>query len=137
MAHRPSTGRVTADREPGGATPAYRRRGETVGRDAATLLGVFLLLFVALLPIIWTFLSSFKTERDIAVRIPKLFFEPTLSNYLTVLNSQDVQNGLINSVIVVGGALLIGVGLGVPAAHALARYGRRIKEEAQFCCLPL
>jgi multiple sugar transport system permease protein len=83
---------------------AHRRLGGTVGRNSATFLGVFLWLFVALLPIIWTLLSSFKTERDIAVRIPKLFFEPTLSNYLTVLDNPDVQNGLINSVIVVGGA---------------------------------
>jgi multiple sugar transport system permease protein len=72
------------------------------------MLGVFVLLFVALLPIIWTFLSSFKTERDIAVRIPKLFFEPTLSNYLTVFDSQDVQNGLINSVILLSGGFTSG-----------------------------
>jgi multiple sugar transport system permease protein len=137
MAHRPSTGRVTTHRKPSGARQAQRRLRGTGGRNSATFLGVFLLLFVALLPIIWTFLSSFKTERDIAVRIPKLFFEPTLSNYLTVLDSQDVQNGLINSVIVVGGALLIGVVLGVPAAHVLARYGRRIKEEAQFFVLSI
>jgi multiple sugar transport system permease protein len=137
MAYRPSTGRVTTHREPSGARQAHQRFRGTVGRNSTTFLGVVLLLFVALLPIIWTFLSSFKTERDIAVRIPKLFFEPTLSNYLTVLDSQDVQNGLINSVIVVGGALLIGVVLGVPAAHALARYGRRVREEAQFFVLSI
>jgi multiple sugar transport system permease protein len=137
MAHRPSTGRVTTHREPSGAKQASQRLRGIVGQNAATFLGVFLLLLVALLPIVWTFLSSFKTERDIAVRIPKLFFEPTLSNYLTVFSNQDVQSGLINSVIVVGGALLVGVVLGVPAAHALARYGRRIKEEAQFFVLSI
>jgi len=128
---------MTIHRDSSRAIPADRRLRATLGQRSATFLGVFLLLLVAVFPILWTFLSSFKTERDIAVRIPKLFFEPTLSNYLTVLNSQDVQTGLINSAIVVGSALLIGVVLGVPAAHVLARYARRIKDDAQFFVLSI
>jgi multiple sugar transport system permease protein len=110
---------------------------KTVGQHFATFLGVFLLLLIALLPIVWTFLSSFKSERDITTRIPTLFFQPTLSNYITVLSSPDVQTGLINSVIIVGGALLIGVLLGIPAAHVLARHARRIKEDVQFFVLSI
>ena len=137
MAHHPSIRQITIHREPSGAMPAERGLRGTLGRRLATFFGIFLLLFVALFPILWTFLSSFKTERDIAVRVPKLFFEPTLSNYFTVLNSQDVQSGLINSVTVVGGALLIGVILGIPAAHVLARYARRFKEDVQFFVLSI
>jgi multiple sugar transport system permease protein len=137
MAHHPSMGQMTIHREPSGAMLSDRRLRGTRGRSLATFFGVFLLLIIALFPVLWTFLSSFKTEKDIAVRIPKLLFEPTLSNYLTVLQSPDVQTGLINSVTVVGVALLIGVLFGIPAAHALARYGRRIREDVQFFVLSI
>jgi multiple sugar transport system permease protein len=94
-------------------------------------------VFVAVLPILWTFISSFKEERDIATRIPSLIFSPTLSNYQTVLGNEDVRSGLLNSVIIVGSALLIGVLLGVPAAHALARHARGLKDDVQFFALSI
>ncbi|WP_191058890.1 carbohydrate ABC transporter permease [Geminicoccus harenae] len=97
----------------------------------------WLIVLLALLPVFWTILSSFKSLRDIVSPIPVLVFQPTLENYRTVLTTPAVRDGLVNSIIVVGSALLIGVVLGVPAAYALARFVRRLKGDIQFFVLSL
>lgn len=103
------------------------------------LLGVLavLVLLVALVPVLWTLLSSFKTLRDIVSPVPVLVFAPTLDNFRDVLTTPAVREGLVNSVIVVGASLLIGLVLGVPPAYALARYVRRLKGDIQFFVLSL
>ena len=110
--------------------------GRMIHRSIGSLL-VWLVVLLALLPVLWTFLSSFKNLRDIISPVPILVFAPTLENYQTVLATPAVRDGLINSIIVVGSSLLIGVLLGVPAAYALARYVRRLKGDIQFFVLSL
>ncbi len=95
------------------------------------------LLVVALFPIAWTILNSFKTLRDIVSPIPVLLFRPTLENYATVLETPAVQGGLLNSVVVVSGAVAVGVLFGWPAAHALARLSGRMKDELLFTVLSM
>jgi len=104
-----------------------------------SLAGTFLaaLVFVALFPILWTLLGSFKELRDIVTTVPKLFFTPTLQNYIDVLTTRSVQTGLYNSVVVVGSSVAIGVLLGVPVAYALARFPIRLKPDIQFFVLSL
>jgi multiple sugar transport system permease protein len=97
----------------------------------------WLVVILALLPVLWTFLSSFKSLRDIISPVPILVFAPTLDNYRTVLETPTVREGMINSIIVVGSSLLVGVLLGVPAAYALARYVVRLKGDIQFFVLSL
>ena len=96
-----------------------------------------LLLFIALFPVLWTLLGSFKTLKDIVTPVPVFVFTPTLGNYASVLATPAVQLGLMNSVLVVGGALGIGMLLGIPAAHALARHVTRFKDDALFYVLSL
>ncbi len=99
-------------------------------RRLSTVVMIALLLFIALFPVLWTLLGSFKTLKDIVTPVPVIVFTPTLGNYVTVLATPAVQLGLMNSVIVVGGALGIGMLLGIPAAHALARHVVRFKADA-------
>ena len=82
------------------------------------------LIVVALGPILWTVLGAFKELRDIVTPVPKLFFEPTLENFATILRNPTIRDGLLNSVIVVSAAVLVGAVLGIPAAHTLARHAR-------------
>lgn len=106
-------------------------------RGAADLFIAAPLLAVALAPVLWAFLSSFKTLKDIVSPMPVLIFRPTLRNYLDVLATPAVQMGLLNSVTVVTGAVAVGVVLGWPAAYALARLHGRLKEELLFYVLSM
>lgn len=95
------------------------------------------LIIIALGPILWTALGAFKELRDIVTPVPKLFFEPTLANFQTILTNPVIRDGLLNSLIVVGAAVGIGALLGIPAAHVLARHVRRLSADAQFFVLSL
>jgi multiple sugar transport system permease protein len=88
----------------------------------------------ALLPFVWTLLTSFKTPGDVAAAPVKLLFSPTLDNYKAVLLNIysadsalsririDIPAAFLNSLIIAGGATLIGMVVGNIAAYALARY---------------
>lgn len=94
-------------------------------------------VLIAIFPIFWVFLNSFKQLIDIVSSVPKFFFTPTLDNYVYVLGRENVQHGLINSVIIAGTAVLIGAVLGIPAAYAVARYPNRFSDDIQFFVLSL
>ncbi|MEO1308840.1 MAG: carbohydrate ABC transporter permease [Pseudomonadota bacterium] len=72
-------------------------------------------------PILWTFLTSFKTEGD-AIANPPLFlnFDWTLENYAIVQERSNYMRFLWNSVIIAGGSTLLGILVAVPAAWSMA-----------------
>jgi len=80
--------------------------------------GVGLLIFF---PILWTILTSFKTEAQ-AINDPPLFlfFDWTLENYAVVQERSDYMRFLWNSVIIAGGSTLLGIIIAVPAAWSMA-----------------
>ena len=79
---------------------------------------VALLIFF---PILWTVLTSFKTELE-AVSIPPIFlsFDWTLENYHEVQERSDYFLHFINSVTISVGATIFGLLAGIPAAWAMA-----------------
>lgn len=91
----------------------------------------------ALVPVLWTLINSFKNRVDIVSTVPRLFFTPTLENYAYVLGREAVAQGLANSFMVVGSAVLAGALLGLPAAYALARYPVRWADDIQFFVLSM
>ncbi len=95
------------------------------------------IVIVALFPILWAVLNSFKDLMDIVTPVPRFIFTPTLANYQQVLASPAVLTGLANSVAIVGCAVLLGAVLGVPAAYAIARYPIPAKQDIQFFLLSL
>ncbi len=95
------------------------------------------LFVVALFPVAWAALSSFKSLKDIVSPVPVLWFRPTLRNYLDVIATPAVQMGILNSVVVVSASVAIGILLGWPAAYALARLSGRIKNELLFYVLSI
>ncbi|MHA6343946.1 carbohydrate ABC transporter permease [Roseivivax sp. CAU 1761] len=81
-------------------------------------------------PILWTVLTSFKTEAQ-AIADPPLFlnFDWTLENYAAVQERSDYFRHFWNSVIISVGSTVIGLIIAIPAAWAMAFVpGRRTKD---------
>lgn len=88
-----------------------------------TYIGVAVLLVAYAVPALWLVLTSFKSDTAIVNRVASPIFEPTLSAYETVLTS-DLVRAMWNSLRIAGGATLLIMFLGVPAAYALAHVRR-------------
>jgi sorbitol/mannitol transport system permease protein len=80
-----------------------------------------LIAIIVFFPILWMFLTSFKTEIDAFSFPPLLIFQPTFENYAIALNSGYFQQ-LANTVIITGLSTLLALLLGVPAAYSMAYY---------------
>lgn len=93
-----------------------RRRNRVI----VTLLAWTTSLAVAF-PLLWTLLTSFKTELE-AVEFPPRFlrFDWTLANYRAVLADGDYFHSLINSAIIAGGSSALVLALAIPAAWSMA-----------------
>ncbi|TMM54772.1 carbohydrate ABC transporter permease [Sulfitobacter sabulilitoris] len=86
--------------------------------NTALAWGIGLLIFF---PILWTILTSFKTEAQ-AISDPPVFlaFDWTLENYGIVLERSNYMRFLWNSVIIAGGSTVLGIIVAVPAAWSMA-----------------
>jgi len=86
--------------------------------NTAAAWAVGLLIFF---PILWTILTSFKTEA-VAIADPPVFlgFDWTLENYQTVLERSNYARFLWNSIIIAGGSTVLGIIIAVPAAWSMA-----------------
>jgi sorbitol/mannitol transport system permease protein len=86
--------------------------------------------FVIFFPILWTFLTSFKSELDAIAMPPKfLFFNWTLENYAEVQQRSNYLHYAFNSIVLSIGANLVGLLIAVPAAWSMAfAPGKRTKD---------
>jgi len=77
--------------------------------------------FLIFFPILWTFLTGFKTEEQ-AITSPPLFlsFDWNLSAYEAVQRRSDYLKHFMNSVIISFGSTLLGLAIAIPAAWAMA-----------------
>ncbi len=72
-------------------------------------------------PILWTFLTSFKTEATAIADPPVvLFFDWTLQNYTDVMERSNYGLFLWNSIFIAGGSTLLGLIIAIPAAWSMA-----------------
>jgi sorbitol/mannitol transport system permease protein len=72
-------------------------------------------------PILWTILTSFKTEATAIADPPVfLFFDWTLENYAAVQERSNYGRFLWNSIFIAGGSTILGILVGVPAAWSMA-----------------
>ena len=88
--------------------------------------GVGLIIFF---PILWTILTSFKTEGEAISNPPSLlFFHWTITNYIDVQVRSNYFLHMMNSIVISFGSTLIGLVVGIPAAWAMAFVpGKRTK----------
>ncbi|WP_127142624.1 carbohydrate ABC transporter permease [Pelagibacterium montanilacus] len=81
----------------------------------------WLIALTLFFPILWTVLTSFKTEGTAIAMPPKfLFFDWTLENYFTVQERSDYFRHFTNSVISAVGSTILGLIIAIPAAWAMA-----------------
>ncbi|WP_417691430.1 carbohydrate ABC transporter permease [Roseibium sp.] len=72
-------------------------------------------------PILWTILTSFKTEAEAIASPPSfLFFDWTFENYVEVNSRSNYPLHFMNSVIISLGSTLLGLLIAIPAAWSMA-----------------
>ena len=77
--------------------------------------------FLIFFPILWTFLTGFKTEEQAITTPPKfLFFDWNLSAYEAVQRRSDYFKHFMNSVVISFGSTFLGLLIAIPAAWAMA-----------------
>lgn len=86
----------------------------------------YLVLLIILAPFLfvfyWMFLSSFKTQVQNTAIPPVWVITPNLKNYRDVFVTNPFAQYTLNSLIIAGGATLLALILGLPAAYSIARY---------------
>ncbi len=83
---------------------------------------ILLVVLFAAFPIFWMILTSFKPAADIMVSPPRLFFTPTLENYVHAIVDKDFLRYVTNTLIVSVISTIFVVVLGALAAYSFARF---------------
>ena len=105
-------------------------RALSVRRRTVTTAAAWICGLVIFFPILWMFITSFKTELE-AVEIPPRFlmFDWTLENYEVVQERSNYLRFAGNSILLSVGATLVGLLFAIPAAWAMAfAPGKRTKD---------
>lgn len=103
-------------------------RNKVTSTDALRVVILVTSALVALIPIVWLVLGSFKTPAELAMRPPTLLPESWgLSNYTEAMTRFNFPLYMANSVIVTLAATLLTLAINSMAAYALAKYNFRGK----------
>ncbi|NHM18004.1 carbohydrate ABC transporter permease [Tritonibacter mobilis] len=96
-------------------------RSVTQQRKAINTVAAWAVGLLIFFPILWTILTSFKTEAQ-AINDPPLFFffDWTLANYAVVQERSDYMRFLWNSIAIAGGSTVLGIIIAIPAAWSMA-----------------
>ncbi|MDM5337285.1 carbohydrate ABC transporter permease [Fictibacillus enclensis] len=92
---------------------------------------IYIVAFLYFFPVLWIFITGFKTEAEAAVIPPSFIFEPIMKNFQTVWD-QGVLHFLFNSAIVSSVSTLLSLLLGIPAAYALSMYKLKRENDILF-----
>jgi len=96
-------------------------RSVTTKRKMINTAAAWLIGLLIFFPILWTILTSFKTEAQAISNPPVLFgFDWTLENYATVMERSNYSRFLWNSIIIAGGSTILGIIIAIPAAWSMA-----------------
>ncbi|RLP86459.1 carbohydrate ABC transporter permease [Micromonospora sp. CV4] len=113
---------LTRERTVVAARPAPGRRARRSPAAFPVHLAMLSWAVVTALPLLWAVVSSFKTDNEILNEPWSLPASPQLDNWSRAWTQASIGRYFLNSVIVVGGALLLTMLLGSLVAYALARY---------------
>ncbi|MBZ8131981.1 carbohydrate ABC transporter permease [Afifella sp. IM 167] len=105
-------------------------RNVTKNRKLAMTVLAWAIGILIFFPILWTILTSFKTEAEAIASPPSfLFFDWTLDNYREVQERSNYFRHFSNSVIISLGSTILGLAIAIPAAWSMAFVpGRRTKD---------
>jgi sorbitol/mannitol transport system permease protein len=96
-------------------------REATTARKVTVTAAAWIVGLLIFFPILWTILTSFKTEGD-AIAFPPSLFPPhwTIENYFEVQSRSDYFRHFGNSVIISIGSTILALLISIPAAWAMA-----------------
>lgn len=96
-------------------------RAVSTQRRVITTVAAWTIGLLIFFPILWTVLTSFKTEAQ-AISDPPVFFffDWTLENYAVVQERSNYVRFLWNSIVIAGGSTILGIIVAVPAAWSMA-----------------
>ncbi|MDT0681885.1 carbohydrate ABC transporter permease [Roseicyclus sp. F158] len=96
-------------------------RASSTSRKLTVTVFAWLVGLTLFFPVLWTVLTSFKTEAEAIADPPSLlFFNWTLENYVVVQERSNYFRYFWNSVLISVGSTVIGLIIAVPAAWAMA-----------------
>jgi len=96
-------------------------RAVTTSRKTVVTVAAWTIALLIFFPILWTVLTSFKSEGDAIASPPKfLFFDWTLENYRTVQERSNYFLHFWNSVVISVGSTIVALIIAIPAAWAMA-----------------
>lgn len=111
-----------------GKTWTSTGKNNITATDALRVVILVTAALVALVPIVWLVLGSFKTPTELSARPPLLLPESWgLSNYTDALTRFDFTTYLFNSTVVTIAATALTLAINSMAAYALAKYNFRGK----------
>jgi ABC-type glycerol-3-phosphate transport system permease component len=89
---------------------------------------IFIYIFITLVPLMWIFSTSLKSN-DVAVSLPPKIFpsDPTIENYVFVITEPRLLHSLINSLLVSLGSTGLSVLISALGGYAFARFKFRGK----------
>ncbi|MFC7622714.1 carbohydrate ABC transporter permease [Microlunatus sp. GCM10028923] len=103
--------------------PARRRRRLTARRLRTAIpawIGIAVLMIIGIYPVLWLFLSSFKTQREFiqesTFALPESF---NVDNYVQAWTTGNIARNFLNSAIVTAPSLTLTLLFGVGAAFAI------------------
>ncbi|MEP7241722.1 MAG: carbohydrate ABC transporter permease [Devosia sp.] len=95
-------------------------RAATTRRKIVVTIAAWVVALVIFFPILWTILTSFKSEGD-AIKIGEFFSTPwTIASYFEVQSRSDYFLHFLNSVIISLGSTVLALLVAVPAAWSMA-----------------
>lgn len=111
-----------------GKTWTSTGKNKVTATDALRVVILVTAGLIALIPIVWLVLGSFKTPTELSARPPLLLPESWgISNYTDALTRFDFTTYLFNSVVVTIAATALTLVINSMAAYALAKYNFRGK----------
>ncbi|NEO69257.1 carbohydrate ABC transporter permease [Moorena sp. SIO3H5] len=107
---------------PNSSSPQTKTKQINIIKLIILPLGIILLVILCLAPLLWQLLTSLKVNQDIS-SLPNIYFPTryTLDHYINLFTSRPLVHYIFNSAFVSIASTLLCLGIGTPAAYALAR----------------
>lgn len=106
----------------GGRDRSYGRGERTRTASFGLHAGLVLATVIAVFPVLWILLASFKPGYAQLSSEIQLIRDPTLENYRFVLFDTNFPRWFLNSVIVAGFTMLIGIFMAATTGYSVSRY---------------
>ena len=107
-------------------TPSpMKRRASRALSMSSYYAGVMLICIPFVFVFLWMVMGALRTQVQNTAFPPIWIFTPTFENFRKVFVANQFLKYIENSLIVSGGATLLALALGLPAAHTIARYRKR------------